>query len=103
MKNSEKYQEKIKATTSKYISLLTKHRLILLFAILGTAVAFALLKTQSFIDIPRNEQRYNEETLKIKYKQIDKDTLESFATEKNDTDVQVNSKFDPTRNNPFVD
>jgi len=82
---------------------IAKHRFILLFVILGTAIAFALIKTQSFIDIPRNEERYAEETLKIKYKQIDEDTLALFASTQEDKQVDVSSQFDPTRSNPFTD
>jgi len=94
---------KLKVAGSGGIVSITKHRFILLFMILGTAIAFALIKTQSFIDIPRNEERYAEETLKIKYKQIDEATLALFAPTQDDKQVEVNSQFDPTRNNPFTD
>ena len=94
---------KIKVLGSSSVVSITKHRFILLFIILGTAIAFALIKTQTFIDIPRNEERYVEETLKIKYKQIDMDTLATFAPTQDDKQVEVNSQFDPTRNNPFTD
>lgn len=103
MEDIKKYIEKIKRLAINYIEIATKHRFILLFVILGTAIAFALLRTQSFIDITRNEQRYTEETSKIKYNLINEETLKSFAAEQIDTDVQVDSKFDPTRNNPFID
>ena len=94
---------KIKVIGSSGALSITRHRFILLFIILGTAIAFALIKTQSFIDIPRNEERYSEETLKIKYKQIDEETLALFAPTQDDKPVEVNSQFDPTRNNPFTD
>ncbi|MBP6962067.1 hypothetical protein KBB49_00855 [Candidatus Saccharibacteria bacterium] len=94
---------KLKIFGDTGVGLITKHRFILLFMILGTAIAFALIKTQSFIDIPRNEDRYAEETLKIKYKQIDESTLALFAPTQDDKQVEVNSQFDPTRNNPFTD
>jgi hypothetical protein len=94
---------KIKVFGNSGAGILTKHRFILLFIILGTAIAFALVKTQSFIDIPRNEERYAEETLSIKYKQIDEETLARFAPTQDDKQVEVNSQFDPTRNNPFTD
>lgn len=94
---------KMKVFGSSSAVSITKHRFILLYIILGTAIGFALVKTQSFIDIPRNEDRYAEETLKIKYKQIDEETLAIFAPTQDDKQVEVNSQFDPTRNNPFTD
>lgn len=103
MENLKSKLSKIKVFGSLGATNITKHRFIMIFIILGTAVAFALVKTQSFIDIPRNEARYVEETLKIKYKQIDEETLAQFAPTQDDKPVEVNSQFDPTRNNPFTD
>ncbi len=103
MKDLDKYIEKIKKLTNTSIDVVTKHRFILLFIILGTAVGFALIRTSAFIDIPRNEQRFTDESSKIIYQQIDKETLDSFADKQQDTNVEVGSQYDPSRVNPFVD
>ena len=103
MKDLDKYIEKIKKLANNSVEMTTKHRFILLFIILGTAVGFALIRTSAFKDIPRNEQRYTDESLKIKYQQIDKQVLDSFADKQQDTNVEVGSQYDPTRVNPFVD
>lgn len=94
-----KFQKKI----SEIIVLGTRHRFVLIFIILGAAIGFALLRTQSFIDIPRNENRYNEGVQTINYKTIDQKTLEAFKNVLNDQQVQVDSKYDSDRNNPFID
>jgi carbohydrate-binding DOMON domain-containing protein len=82
---------------------MTQHRFVLIFVILGAAISLALFRTQSYIDIPRNETRFTEGKLTINYKEIDTATLESFRTKLNDGSIQVESQFDPTRNNPFTD
>lgn len=99
----EKYGEKIKPVASKIITAVAKHRFVLLFFILGTAIGFALLRTQSYLDIPRNEQRFSDETLLIKYKKIDEETLNTFKSTTNDAGIDVGSQFEPDRNNPFAD
>ena len=87
-------------STGTYLS---RHRFIVVIIIVGIALSFALIKTRSAIDVSRNETRYNEEVLKINYQQINNETLESFRLAEEDRKVEVNSSFDPTRQNPFVE
>ncbi len=103
MKDMKKSTEKLRLAGQKALMLATRHRFILIFVILGAALAFALLRTQSFLTIPRNETRFNEGKALIKYKQIDAKTLEDFKAALNDQANEVDSKFDPGRSNPFVD
>ena len=103
MEDMKKYSLKLQHTASQIVQLCTKHRFILLFMILGTAVGFALIRTSSYIDVPRNEARFIEEKLKIKYKQIDLESLASFDAAQQDEQIEVGSQFNPNRNNPFVD
>ena len=103
MEDMKNYNEKIKRTLTRLVELCTKHRFILLFMILGTAVGFALIRTSEYIDVPRNETRFVEEKLKIKYKQIDLEALASFDAAQQDEQIEVGSQFNPNRNNPFVD
>lgn len=103
MKDTKKQSEQLKKYLSTLIETLTKHRFILIFVILGAAISFALLRTQSYIDIPRNETRYNEGVLSINYKEIDTETIKSFQEKINDGSVNVESQFDSTRDNPFID
>lgn len=103
MEDMKKYNDKIKRSLTGLVELCTKHRFILLFIILGTAVGFALIRTSEYIDVPRNETRFVEEKLKIKYKQIDLEALASFDAAQQDEQIEVGSQFNPNRNNPFVD
>jgi hypothetical protein len=102
-KNKQSLQDKIKSRIPVVASLITKYRFTILFIILGCALGLALLNTQSYINVPRNEQRYSDESLKIKYKSIDDTALNSFKQEQQDQDVEVNSRYDPTRKNPFTE
>lgn len=103
MKDMQTTTEKARKAGQAFIVGATKHRFILIFVILGAAIAFALLRTQSFLSIPRNEARFNEGKALIKYKQIDSATLESFKSALDDETAEVDSKFAPGRSNPFID
>lgn len=101
--STQKHTEQLKKRFSSIITTVTKRRFILIFVILGAAISFALLRTQSYIDIPRNESRFNEGILTIKYKEIDAETLKSFQEKLDDQSVEVDAQFDPDRENPFID
>lgn len=103
MQDTKKQLEKFQRFANKLILFGTKYRFILLFIILGTAVGFALVRTRSYLDIPRNETRFSEETLQINYKQIDLEALATFDAAEQDRQIEVGSKFNPDRNNPFID
>jgi hypothetical protein len=95
--------EKLKTFTVSSLNFVASHRFILVIVIVGAALIFALLRTRSFIDIPRNETRYNEEYILINYKDINVETLERFKATDQDTKIEVNSNFDPNRQNPFTE
>jgi hypothetical protein len=101
MEDVKKYENKVKKIAISIADIATAHRFTLLFIILGAAIAFALLRTSSFIDIPRNEERYTTEALSISYKQIDEEVLNKFKEAGQDVSVEVGSQFDPDRTNPF--
>jgi hypothetical protein len=89
MEDVKKITDKVRKRGTSLLNGATKHRFILIFVILGAAIAFALLRTQSFLSIPRNENRFNEGKALINYKQIDTATLESFKSALNDQDAEV--------------
>ncbi len=93
--------ERAKKLSMKALEVASKHRIILMFLVVGIAVSFALIKTRSFIDIPRNEAKYSEEKLKIHYNGIDQQTLNDFKSSQQDTTIEVNPQFEPNRSNPF--
>lgn len=93
--------ERAKRIGMKIVDNASRHRIIVMFAVVGVAVSFALIKTRSFIDIPRNEAKYSEERLKIHYEVINEQTLKEFKSAEQDQSVEVNSKFNPNRSNPF--
>jgi hypothetical protein len=103
MKTRKNTSTDLKKVVNQLVTFLTKHRFILIFVILGAAVSFALLQTRQYIDIPRNETRFTEGKLTIKYKEINAETLQSFKNKLEDTSVEVDSQYDPERNNPFID
>lgn len=103
MDKIEKYIVKVKSISTKSINIVTNHRFTILFIILGTAVAFALIRTGSYLDISRDESRYSQETSAINYLQINKDTIKQFEITNQDQDIQVDSNFNPDRNNPFTE
>jgi hypothetical protein len=93
--------QKYKDTFSRYSRLAFQHRTFIVFVIIGSAITFALLRTRNFIDIPRNETTYNEARLQIKYKSIDEELLGSFSQAESDQSVEVDSQFNPDREDPF--
>ena len=95
--------DSLKHAADRIVSMITVHRFVLLFIILGAALVFALLETRRYIDIPRNETLYQEEITKINYKRIDKELLDSFDDARNDQAVEVDTQFTPDRTNPFTE
>lgn len=101
MNDLRNISEKIREFIARYGKEITKYRIAVIFVIIGIAISSALLKTRSYIDIPRNEERYAEEVLQINYKSIDESLLEEFKDAQADNTIEVNSNFDPDRSNPF--
>lgn len=93
--------EHLKKMSLKVVDNASRHRIIIMFVVVGIAVSFALIKTRSFIDIPRNESKYSEERLKIHYEAINEQTLNEFKAAEQDQSIEVYSKFNPNRSNPF--
>ncbi len=99
-------KDKIQPAIQKALSLAslaTAHRFTVLMMIIGIAVSFALIRTRTFLDIPRNETRYSDERAKINYKSIDEDVLNEFKQAADDQTIEINSQFEPERDNPFSD
>ena len=101
MNDIRNYEAKLRKIADKALVMGTKYKFTLLFIILGAAVGFALLRTSTFLDIPRNETRYTEESARIRYRQIDQKVLDKFKEAQQDANVEVGSQFDPNRTNPF--
>lgn len=91
----------LKESAIRVINYAASKRLILLIIVVGGAIGLALVQTRSFLDVPRNEERYIEETLSIKYKQINTTILDEFKAATLDGDVNVDSSFNPNRSDPF--
>jgi hypothetical protein len=77
------------------------HRAIIIFFIISVAVIVTLLQTRTFLDPGRNETRYQEEVVKIKYSTIDEEIVEKLKTTEEDANIDVGSNLVPDRNNPF--
>lgn len=101
MKDMKTSIEQLKKRAVTVLSLASQHRLIVMLFVIGVAVSFALIKTRSFIDIPRNETKYSEEKLKIHFESIDQQTLNEFKSAEQDRSVEVNPQFNPNRSDPF--
>jgi len=101
MKDMKDSLQKAKKLSIRLLDVASRHRVILMAILVGIAVSFALVKTRSFIDIPRNEAKFTDEKLKIHYDSIDQQTLNDFKSAQQDTNVQVNPQFEPNRSNPF--
>lgn len=101
MKDLKTSIDQFKKPAAKFLLTASRHRVILMLLVIGVAVSFALIKTRSFIDIPRNETRYSDEKLKIHFNSINQQTLSEFKAAEQDTSVEVNSKFNPNRSDPF--
>ena len=101
MNNIKELPDKIKTAAVEGANVIAKHRFVIMVVIVGAAIAFSLVRTRSFLDIPRNEARYTEEVSLINYKEIDQEILEEFKAAELDGNVEVNSNLAPDRSNPF--
>ncbi len=81
--------------------LIIHHQPVIIALILLASFGSALLMSQQFIDIPRNEDRYSDEALRVRFKQIDQEILAEFQEAQQDRTIEVNSNFEPNRDNPF--
>ncbi len=96
-------QDRAKEVANKLLEVLAQHRLIVVIIIIGVTLFGALLRTRSYIDVSRNEERYNEEVLQINYKQIDSKILEELKRSYQNNTFEVNSNFETNRRDPFTE
>lgn len=77
------------------------HGILIMFLIAGGAIGFALLRSQAYLNPPRDEAKYQELSAGVNYSKIDYTLVKKLESALNDTDVTVTQKLAPNRNNPF--
>lgn len=93
----------LKSSTSKIIAYITKYRFTAVFIVASASVIAAVVQSGTYLNPPRNDDRYNDEKLKINYSSIDKDIVEKLSKTQQDATVEVNENLVPSRNNPFTE
>lgn len=94
-------KEKLQVLGKKALVFGTNHRMVIIFFITGIAILMALLQTRNYLNPVRNEDRYKEAVLKIKYTTIKDDIVEKLKNTENDPSVVVDPSLVPDRSNPF--
>jgi hypothetical protein len=102
MKDSlENYSNMLKNRFAVAIDFAARHRLTVVFTIVGAAIAFALLQTRAYLNPTRNEDRYREGQAKLNFKSIDYTVVEKLQATQDDEKQTVEKNLDEGRTNPF--
>ena len=81
--------------------LIAVHALILVCVVGGLAIGFSLIRARSYLNPPRNDDRYNDATSKLNYSKIDQTVLGRLKQTQNDKENQIGQSLAPNRSNPF--
>lgn len=85
----------------KLIKMVRAHGIFIMFLIAGGAIGFALLRSQAYLNPPRDEAKYQELSAGVSYSKIDYTLVNKLQAALKDTDVTVTQNLAPNRNNPF--
>lgn len=92
---------KYKPTIDKYGNVVFRKQVFIVLLIVSAVLILSLLQSRSYLNPTRNETRYQEEVLKIKYSTIDQAVIDEISATLNDKTIEVDPNFEPGRNNPF--
>lgn len=95
--------ESTKKQGEKIIGVIIKYRLTVVIMIAAASVMAALVQSGTYLNPPRNEERYSEEKVKINYSSIDEKIVEKLSKTQQDASIEVNENLVPSRNNPFAE
>lgn len=102
---STKQKKPTKTLLLAYVSGLVKvvkaHGVLIMFLVAGGAIGFALLRSQNYLNPPRDEAKYQELSAGVSYSKIDYTLVKKLESALSDTDVTVTQNLAPNRNNPF--
>lgn len=98
-----KYKEILQKRTFVFIEFITRHRAIVVFMIASAAVIAAVVQASTSLNPPRDETKFQEEVLLIDYSNIDQEIVEKLQQTQDSVGVDIDTDFDPTRNNPFAE
>lgn len=95
--------EKIKSFLAKYLRVVQRNQVFIVILLVSAVLIFSLLRSRGYLDPVRNEERFSEGVLKIKYSTIDQSIIDEIGATLEDKDIEVDSNFEPGRNNPFAE
>lgn len=95
--------EKAKGSLGKYFNVLHRNQVFVVLLLVSAVLIMSLLRSRSYLNPERNEDRYNEGVLQIKYSTIDQKILTEIAGTLDDKNIEVDSSLEPGRNNPFAE
>lgn len=101
--DTKKSTDNLMKQSEAIVAFVTKHRIVIVFALAGAAILAALIQSNSYLNPPRNEAIYQDGVLLINYSQIDQEVVEKLRSSQNFTDIEIISDFVPNRDNPFVE
>lgn len=95
--------QSLKQASKKYLDIVNRNQVFIVLLIASSVLIYTLIQSQTFIDPPRDESRYDEEIVKINYATIDQDVVDEISATLEDQDIDVDPNFVPGRNNPFAE
>ena len=103
MNDTKKLAEKLSQSGIKLISVVGKHRTVIVIFIACIAIFASVMQTQSYLNPSRNEAKYSEVQSTANSKKIDQSIVDKLSKTQEDQNSTVNSSFVPDRNNPFAE
>jgi hypothetical protein len=95
--------EKTESKGSDAIEFISKHRTVILILVASVAIIISVLQAQSYLNPPRDENKYNEIKATITTKEIDQETVIKLQKTQDDVENTADSNFVEDRTNPFAE
>jgi hypothetical protein len=93
--------QKLQPVAMKYLGILYRKQVFIVLILCSAILIYSLLVSRSYLNPTRDEDHYQEASLSVNYATIDQSELDELSATINDKDIEVDSNFEPGRNNPF--
>ena len=97
-----KFDVPFKKYLSQVVSGLSRFQIILTLLVFGAVVSGAVLSVSSHVDPAINQQEVNKRLVDLKRVEFDEEAIAQIEALR-DSNVDINSQFDPNRENPFIE
>lgn len=103
MSDVKQLLEKTENKGANAVQYISNHRTVIVIVVASVAILFAVLQAQSFLNPPRNEEKYTEIKSSISIREIDEETLRKLESTLEDKENEASSNLAQDRTNPFAE